>query len=125
MRLRSDERRLFVALLEDIANGGPVSPDPEQSQVILEAILSGASSSTRHGYRLLAFCAEHLLRYSKRSPAQRLELIERYRTSHVYLRRALCKALVSPVVVSHYARTEVQKAAGYDAAMLGGRYRDA
>ena len=135
MRLRRGERRILETLLNDTAGSGPVPIAVDQSLAIFTGVLTHADPLARLGVRALLALLEwapFLMagprwwgRYTRRPTDERLAYLDAMRTSPRYLRRAMLKAIVSPIYVSHYGRPDAQRRLGYDAAAIGGAYRDA
>lgn len=133
MRLSAGERRVFEALLRRATDGGKIPPSLDLSLRIFEAVLDHAHREARLGLRLLLFALEWLpflfgglqfwVPFSRQSRSTQETYLESIRTSRVFIRRALFKGLSTAVLLSHYARPDVQRAVGYDAAQLSSRYR--
>lgn len=133
MRLSRGERRVFEALLRSAARGSKVPPDVEASRAIFERVLERGHKEARIAYRCMLFVFEWLpfvfgswrspIPFSRRSPEGQARYIERIVGSRSFIRRSIFKALSAAVLMSHYARPEVQRAVGYDALALNTHYR--
>ena len=135
MGLRPKTRVILALLLEDATRASVPPRDEKTSLLILDGILQACDRVTRMGYEGLIFALEWMPtlvsghfsvgRFSKLSPDQRTAHIDALRQSKWYLRRALFKALLAPVWISHYTRTDVQLALGYDSQSLTTEYQRA
>ncbi len=86
----------------------------------VEAFLSSAPWPLRLGYRLglLFVSAGALLSMgrplSRLDPQQAARLVERWARGRGFLRRAILRAVLTPLKVAHYATPEVSAVVGYD-----------
>ena len=128
--------RAEKTLVQLLADSCPSSISPYDSRVsiqILRHIFDSCDDVTRVGYKLLLFVLEwfpslltghfSIGRFSQLSETSRRAHIDALRSSRFYVRRALFKAMLTPVWISHYTRTQVQLSLGYDSQNLTTLYQ--
>ena len=135
MALGVKTERILLCLLADATESSASAHQSEASLRILRHILSSCDRLTCFGYKFLLFILEWVPtiltghysfgRFTHLSAEARSAHFNALRTSRFYIRRALFKAILTPVWISHYTRTDVQKALGYDSQELTSLYQKA
>ena len=133
MSLGPKTEQVLTCLLNDACESSSAPIDAPHSIHILRQIFSSCDALTCFAYKLLLYGLEwcpwvltgHFRpgRFTRSSKETRSAHINAMRTSRLYVRRALFKAMLTPVWISHYTRTEAQLALGYDSAQLSTIYQ--
>jgi hypothetical protein len=131
--LRPGLHQLILRLLHDATENSVTEINEKAFLLTINTIFTNCDWLTRNGYQALLYLLEwmpvfltgvfSLGRLSRLSNTKRHAQLEAMRTSRFYFRRALFKALLAPIWISHYSLGANQLKLGFDSGSLSTFYQ--